>query len=78
VTSAGDHSAGIVGSGLGLETSKGWVYRDVDLVVPRGALALMSGPAGCGKTALLLAIAVRMRPSAGALRLGDCDAVVQP
>jgi len=78
VTSAGDCHEGIVGSGLGLETSKGWVYRDVDLVVPRGALALVTGPAGCGKTALLLAVAARMRPSAGALRLGDCDAVAQP
>jgi ABC-2 type transport system ATP-binding protein len=66
VTAVGDDSAGIVGSGLGLETSKGWVYRDVDLIVPRSALALVTGPAGCGKTALLLAVAARMRPSVGA------------
>ncbi len=74
----GDRQEGIVASGLGLLTSKGWVYRDVDLAVPRGALALVTGPSGSGKTALLLAIAARMRPSAGALRLGDCDAVAQP
>ena len=78
MTAAADRQEGIVGSGLGLLTSKGWVYRNVDLVVPRGALALVTGPSGCGKTALLLAIAARMRPSTGALRLGDCDAVAQP
>ena len=69
---------GIAAHGLGLLTSSGWVYRDVDLDVPPGAVALVSGPAGCGKTALLLTLAARMRPSAGALWLGDCDAVAQP
>ena len=69
---------GIEARGLGLLTSSGWVYRDVDLCVPAGSVALVSGPAGCGKTALLLTLAARMLPSAGALRLGDCDAVAQP
>jgi ABC-2 type transport system ATP-binding protein len=78
VVAAANRQEGIVASGLGLLTSKGWVYRDVDLAVPRGALALVTGPSGCGKTALLLAIAARMRPSAGALRLGGRDAVAQP
>ena len=71
-------SPGIVARGLGLLTTSGWVYREVDFDVPQGALALVTGPAGCGKTALLLTLAARMRPSAGALRLGDCDAVAQP
>lgn len=74
----GDQRRGIAASGLGLFTSSGWVYRDVDLDVPPGSVALVSGPAGCGKTALLLTLATRMRPSAGALRLGDCDAAAQP
>ena len=69
---------GITAKGLGLLTTSGWVYRDVDLEVPAGSIALISGPAGCGKTALLLTLAARMRASAGALRLGDCDAVAQP
>jgi ABC-type multidrug transport system ATPase subunit len=73
-----DEQRGIDAKGLGLLTSSGWVYRDVDLDVPPGSVALVSGPAGCGKTALLLTLAARMRPSAGALRLGDCDAVAQP
>jgi len=54
------------------------VFRRVDLEVPSGALGLVTGPAGCGKTALLLTLAARMRPTAGALLLGDCDAVAQP
>jgi ABC-2 type transport system ATP-binding protein len=64
-----DEQRGIAAKGLGLLTSSGWVYRDVDLDVPLGSVALVSGPAGCGKTALLLTLAARMRPSAGALRL---------
>ncbi len=66
---------GIVASGLGLATTRGWVYRDVDLVVPAGSLAVITGPAGCGKTALLLTLAARMRPTAGALRVGECVAL---
>ena len=70
--------AGIAANGLGLATSRGWVYRDVDLIVPAGSLAVVTGPAGCGKTALLLTLAARMRPTAGALWVGDCDAVAHP
>ena len=69
---------GIVASGLGLATTRGWAYRDVDLVVPAGSLAVITGPAGCGKTALLLTLAARMRPAAGALRVGECDALAHP
>jgi len=68
----------VFATGLGLATDRGWVYRDIDLVVPAGAVALVTGPAGCGKTALLLTLAARMRPTAGALRVGGCDAVAHP
>jgi ABC-type multidrug transport system ATPase subunit len=76
MTASNDGS--IVARGLGLLTPGGWVYREIDFDVPQGALALVTGPAGCGKTALLLTVAGRMRASEGALRLGDCDAVAQP
>ncbi len=78
ITASGPAPRGIVASGLGLSTARGWVYRDVDLAVPAGSLAVISGPAGCGKTALLLTLAGRMRPTAGALRVGECDALAWP
>ena len=37
-------NAGIAARGLGLLTTSGWVYREVDLDVPRGALALVTMP----------------------------------
>ena len=70
--------SGVAACGLGLSTDRGWVYRDIDLVAPAGSVALITGPAGCGKTALLLTLAARMRPTAGALRVGGCDAVAHP
>jgi ABC-type multidrug transport system ATPase subunit len=78
IVASGPVPGGIVASGLGLSTSRGWVYCDVDLAVPAGSLAVISGPAGCGKTALLLSLAGRMRPTAGALRVGECDVVAWP
>ena len=57
--------------GLGLRTRRGWVYRDVDLEVPEGSVAAIAGPAGSGRTMLLLTIAGRAKPSVGALRVGD-------
>ncbi|MGO8685241.1 MAG: ATP-binding cassette domain-containing protein [Thermoleophilia bacterium] len=63
----------IAAQGLGLRTSLGWVYRAVDLSVGHGQLALISGPAGSGKTALLLSLAARLRPTNGSLRIGGID-----
>lgn len=57
--------------GLGLRTRRGWVYRDVDLSIPAGSLAAIAGPAGSGRTMLLLTIAGRAKPSTGELRVGE-------
>ena len=56
---------------LGLRTRQGWVYRDVDLSLPAGSLAAIAGPAGSGRTMLLLTLAGRARPSTGELRVGE-------
>jgi ABC-type multidrug transport system ATPase subunit len=57
--------------GLGMRTRHGWVFRDVDLILPPGSLAAVTGPAGSGRTMLLLTLAGRAKPSAGELRVGD-------
>src|SRR5690625_3659843 len=57
----------------GMSGKQGDVFADVDLGVPHGAVAIIRGPAGSGKTSLLLSIAGRMRVSAGEGHVGDLD-----
>src|SRR6476660_5084345 len=57
----------LVASGLGVQGNAGWIFRDVDLRLPAGSLTAVVGPAGCGRSSLLLALAGRMRPTAGSL-----------
>ncbi len=54
-------------AGLGLRSGTGWIFRDVDLTVPAASLTAIVGPAGAGRSSLLLALAGRMRPAAGSL-----------
>lgn len=57
--------------GLGLRTRQGWVFRDVDLVLPAGSVAAIAGPSGSGRTMLLLSLAGRAKSSTGELRVND-------
>jgi ABC-type multidrug transport system ATPase subunit len=63
--------ADLTAQGLGLRTRQGWVYRDVGLSLPAGSLAAIAGPAGSGRTMLLLTLAGRAKPSTGELRVGE-------
>ena len=51
--------------GLGLDGPRGPVFDGVDLDVTAGTLAVLAGPAGTGRTSLLLALAGRMVPDRG-------------
>ena len=55
----------------GLELTAGGrtVFSGVDLEAPVGSMVVVRGRAGAGKTSLLLALAGRMKPSAGGLRV---------
>ncbi|GAB3765409.1 ATP-binding cassette domain-containing protein [Microlunatus parietis] len=59
---------------LSLITREGPVFRDLRFRVPQGGLALVAGPSGSGRSALLLTLAGRMRGWTGALRIGGRDA----
>src|SRR3954469_7639256 len=59
--------------GLGLRTRQGWVFRDVDLSLPAGSVAAIAGPAGSGRSMLLLTLAGRARPTDGTLSVDDAD-----
>lgn len=64
----------IVADGLGLRTRRGWVYRDVDLALPDDSVTALAGPAGSGRSMLLLTIAGRARPGEGRLSVaGSTD-----
>jgi ABC-2 type transport system ATP-binding protein len=65
-------------SGLSLRTRRGPVYGPVDLAIAPGEIAAVAGPAGSGKTALLLTLAGRMRPTEGVLRVMGVDAHRRP
>ncbi|WP_162795535.1 ABC transporter ATP-binding protein [Nonomuraea lactucae] len=53
----------IVAKGLSLEG----VYRDVSFEASPGTLTVVAGPAGSGRTSLLLTLAGRMKPTGGTL-----------
>jgi ABC-type multidrug transport system ATPase subunit len=50
---------------LQLDGRRGRIYGPVDLSIPVGSLNLVTGPAGSGKTSLLLTLVGRMRPNRG-------------
>lgn len=69
-----NREAAVVARGLGLRTRRGWVYRDVDLSADAGDVTAVLGPTGSGKTALLLTLSGRMRPTHGSVRVDGLEA----
>ena len=64
-------------TGLSLETRTGPVFTDVTFALPRGGLSLVAGRSGTGRSALLLALAGRMRGLTGTLRVAGFDSASQ-
>ncbi|WP_409464343.1 ATP-binding cassette domain-containing protein [Amycolatopsis sp. GA6-003] len=60
----------VTARGLGVRGPQGPVFENVDLDVPAGAILVVHGAAGTGRTCLLLALAGRMRLNSGAVRVG--------
>lgn len=67
---ASSRALGVRVRGLGVRGARGWVFRDVGLDVPAGALVAVSGIAGTGRTALLLTLGGRMKPAEGSVAVG--------
>lgn len=57
--------AAVTASGLSLRGPRGRVYEDVGFEAGAGSLVAVEGPAGSGRTCLLLTLAGRMRPTSG-------------
>ena len=57
--------AAVAAHRLALHGDRGVVYGPVDLELPAGALTVVQGPQGAGRSSLLLTLAGRMVPDAG-------------
>jgi len=57
----------LAAAGLGLLTKAGWVFQNVDLTLRPGSVAAIVGPAGTGRSCLLLTLTGRMAASTGRL-----------
>ena len=57
----------LVAAGLGLLTKTGWVFQNIDLTLRPGSVAAIVGPAGTGRSCLLLALTGRMAANTGRL-----------
>lgn len=62
----GDELA-ISAHGIGVDASWGHVYGPVDLNIRHGGLTVLVGSGGRGRTALLLTLAGRMKPTTGSM-----------
>lgn len=59
----------VVADGLGVHTHRGWVFEGLTFKAAAGQLVAIAGPGGSGRTAALLTLGGRMRPSAGVLKV---------
>jgi ABC-type branched-subunit amino acid transport system ATPase component len=57
----------LAAAGLGLLTKAGWVFQNVDITLRPGSVAAIVGPAGTGRSCLLLALTGRMETNTGRL-----------
>lgn len=55
----------IIATDLSLTADRGPVFGPLTFTVPEGTLAIVVGPAGSGRSSLLLTLAGRMKPSGG-------------
>ena len=74
----------LTATGVGVRHRRRWLFRDLDLRVEPGEVVAVVGPPGSGRTTALLALAGRMRLSAGKVEipgtaaLGHVPDVSQP
>ena len=64
-------------TGLSLSTGHGPVFFGLSFAFDKGVLAVLAGPSGSGRSALLLAIGGRMRGLTGSLRVAGFDGTNQ-
>ena len=68
----------LVAEGLGLLTPAGWVFRDISLTLRPSSVVGIVGPAGTGRSSLLLALTGRMQANTGTLTVAGHSAADKP
>ncbi|MGM0515993.1 MAG: ABC transporter ATP-binding protein [Pseudomonadota bacterium] len=59
--------------GMSFARGRQTIFRDIDLVVPRGQVTAVLGPSGTGKTTLLRLVGGQERPAAGQVVVDGVD-----
>jgi len=71
VTAHGTQSLHVAARGLGLKRGDRWLFRGLDLDVPRGTFVAVVGPSGVGKSSFLACLAGLLEPTEGSVALHD-------
>lgn len=50
-----------------------WIFKDVNLNIPRGKITAIMGPSGAGKTTILHLISAQLRPQRGKVLVNNVD-----
>jgi ABC-2 type transport system ATP-binding protein len=66
-------SAAVRAASLGKRYGSTWALRDCSLEIPAGSVTALVGPNGAGKTTLLQLAIGLIRPTAGEVRVLDCE-----
>jgi len=68
----------LVASGLGLLTKNGWIFQNINLELRSTTVAAIVGPAGTGRSSLLLALTGRMATNTGTLTVAGHSLADKP
>lgn len=71
MTVNGTQSLHVAARGLGLKRGDRWLFRGLDLDVPRGTFVAVVGPSGVGKSSFLACFAGLLEPSEGSITFHD-------
>ncbi|MFT8638184.1 MAG: ABC transporter ATP-binding protein [Pseudoclavibacter sp.] len=74
----GGRAGGVAAAGLKLRVGRRIIVEDASFTAAAGQVTALVGRAGGGKTAIMLALATLLRPTAGELRLCGVDLVRSP
>lgn len=75
---APDATTLLTARGLGLRRGDRWLFRELDITVPRGSFVAVVGPSGVGKSSFLACLAGLLDPTEGEVRFHTPDGASLP